>query len=135
MLLVLLGVIHLVATPYYLAWSRSALLPSRSTLVIAGLRLNHILVGILLIPLGLSGYWAGQALPERWAIRLATTNAMTVFCLPVLLVLTMPLRSLDAPLFRLAIAVLLVACLAQLGAVAAVWSKLKKDRTVTPTSS
>lgn len=127
-LLILLGVIHLIATPFYMAWCKGALLPRSAELVSAGLRLNHILVGILLIPIGLCGYWAGQAMQETWAIRIAVMNALVLLCLPVLLILIMPLSSLDAPLFRLAILVLCLACLTQGGALAGVWAARNKNR-------
>ena len=118
-LLSLLGVIHLVATPFYIGWSARTL-ANPAPLVIAGMKLNHILTGILLLPLGLSTFWAGKALHETWAIRLAATNAVVTLLLPVFLVLTMPTDSLDAPLFRLAILVLTLACLTQIGALGGV---------------
>jgi hypothetical protein len=112
--LVVLGIIHLIAVPFYMAWFGRQLAPGDQKLVIAGMRLNFILVGILLIPLGLSTYWAGRALQEAWAFRVAVMSALTLLCLPVLLVTTMPLESLDAPLFRAAIVVVVLACLTQI---------------------
>lgn len=125
-LLLLLGVIHLIATPFYIGWSREQLRPGHAQLLIAGMRLNHILVGILLIPLGISTCWAARALRETWGFRLATINALTIFCLPILLVTTMPVESLDAPLFRLAIQVLMLACLSEILALGGVWLARKQ---------
>ena len=127
-LLVLLGVIHLIATPFFIGWSSRALHPAEAPLVIAGMRLNHILVGILLIPLGISTCWAAAALQEKWGFRLAVINAGTVLCLPILLVMTMPVQSLDAPLFRLAILVLLLACSAEIVALGGVWALRRRER-------
>jgi hypothetical protein len=70
-------------------------------LLIAAMRLNHILAGILLLPLGVSTFWSGAALEQSWGLRLAGINALTLLYLPALLVTIMPLESLDAPLFRL----------------------------------
>jgi hypothetical protein len=59
-------------------------------------------------------------------------NAIILLCLPVLLVTTMPLESLDAPLFRLAILVLIAACLVQLLALAGVWKSRQKESSRIP---
>jgi signal transduction histidine kinase len=125
-LLLLLGVLHLVATPFFIEWSSTALRPGQAALVIAGMRLNHILVGILLLPLGISTYWTAAALRESWALRLAVLNALTLLCLPILLLTTMPLRALNAPLFRLAILVLTLACVAEMLALVGAWSQRRK---------
>ncbi len=121
-LLVLLGIIHLIATPFYIGFSSRQVRPEHALLVIAGMRLNHLLTGILLIPLGVSTIWAARALEQTWALRMAAMNAVVLFCLPVLLVTTMPLQSLNAPLFRLAILVVVAACLVQTAALAGVWA-------------
>jgi|HubBroStandDraft_6_1064221.scaffolds.fasta_scaffold00225_17 hypothetical protein len=126
-LLILLGVIHLIATPFLIGWSSRQLRSEHASLVIAAMRLNHILVGILLIPLGLSTFWSGKALEQSWALRLATVNAIVLLCLPVLLVTTMPVESLDAPLFRLAILVVIAACLVQALAVVGVWKSRRRE--------
>jgi len=126
-LLVLLGIIHLIATPFLIGWSARQVHSDNGELVIAAMRLNHILAGILLIPLGLSTFWSGKALGQMWALRLAGTNAVALLCLPVLLVTTMPLASLDAPLFRLAVLVVIFACLVQVAALVGVWKSRKRE--------
>jgi len=131
-LLVLLGIIHLIATPFLLGWLSRQLHSDFIPLAIAAMRLNHILVGILLLPLGISTFWSGKALEQSWALRLAGLNALTLLCLPILLVTTMPLESLDAPLFRLAILVVCAACLVQLLAVIGVWKSRQRDSQVMP---
>jgi peptidoglycan/LPS O-acetylase OafA/YrhL len=127
-LLVLLGIIHLIATPFLVGWSSRQIHSDQAFLVIAAMRLNHILAGILLIPLGLSTFWSGKALEQSWALRLATVNGVVLLCLPILLVTTMPLESLDAPLFRLAILVVIAACLVQVLALVGVWKSRQKER-------
>ncbi|MGA2413188.1 MAG: hypothetical protein ABSF59_02005 [Candidatus Sulfotelmatobacter sp.] len=125
-LLVGLGVVHLVATPFFMEWSSAALRPGQAALVIAGMRLNHMLVGILLIPLGISTYWTAGALRERWAFRLAVLNALSLLCFPILLLTTTPLRALNAPLFRLAILVLTLACVAEILALMGAWARRRE---------
>ena len=131
-LLILLGIIHLIATPFLIGWSSRQLRSDHASLVIAAMRLNHILVGILLLPLGVSTFWSGKAIEQSWALRLAPMNAIILLCLPILLVTTMPLESLDAPLFRLAILVLIAACLVQLLALAGVWRSRQKESSRIP---
>jgi hypothetical protein len=126
-LLILLGIIHLIATPFLIGWSSRQLRSDHASLVIAAMRLNHILVGILLIPLGVSSFWSGKALGQSWGLHLAGLNAVTLLCLPVLLITTMPLESLDAPLFRLAILVVITACLVQLLALVGAWKFRQRE--------
>lgn len=126
-LLVVLGIIHLVATPFLIGWSSRQLHPDHASLAIAAMRLNHVLVGILLLPLGVSTFWSGKALGESWGLRLAGLNTAALLCLPILLVTTMPLESLDAPLFRLAILVVISACLIQILALAGVWKFRQRE--------
>jgi hypothetical protein len=126
-LLVLLGIIHLIATPFLIGWSSRQLLSDHAALVIAAMRLNHILAGTLLLPLGVSTFWSGKALGQSWGLRLAGLNAVTLLCLPVLLVTIMPLESLDAPLFRLAILVVIAACLVQILALVGAWKLRQKE--------
>ena len=120
-LLILLGIIHLIATPFLIGWLSRQLHSDSIPLAIAAMRLNHILVGILLLPLGVLTFWSGTALGQSWGLRLAGLNALTLLCLPALLVTIMPLESLHAPLFLLAVLVVIAACLVQLLALAGVW--------------
>lgn len=113
-LLVVLGVVHLAATPFYIGWASAQLRPENAALVAAGMRLNHVLVGVLLLPLGLSTYWAARSLNEAWALRQSLVNAIATLCMPILLVATMPPESLRAIPFLVAIVVLFLACAAQL---------------------
>jgi hypothetical protein len=131
-LLILLGIIHLIATPFLIGWLSQQLHSDFIPLAVAAMRLNHILVGILLLPLGISTFWSGKALEQAWGLRLAILNALTLLCLPILLVTTMPIESLDAPLFRLAIFVVSAACLVQLLAVVGVWKSRQKESRVMP---
>jgi len=53
--------------------------------------LNHAVVGILLIPLGLSTLYCASGIKagQRWSWRVGITNALTILSLPVALVLIM----------------------------------------------
>ena len=127
LLLILLGIIHLIATPFLVGWLSRQIRSDQASLAIAAVRLNHILVGILLLPLGISTFWSGKALGQSWGLRLAGLNALILLCLPMLLVTTMPLESLGAPLFRLAILVLMAACLIQILVLVGVWRSRQKQ--------
>src|SRR5262245_1980595 len=116
-LLVVLGGVHLVATPFYMGWASTQIRPENAALVAAGMRLNHILVGVLLLPLGLSTCWAARSFDEAWAFRQSVLNAVTTLCMPVLVVATMPPESLWAVPFLVAVIVLFLACTAQMIAV------------------
>jgi peptidoglycan/LPS O-acetylase OafA/YrhL len=129
-LLAALGVIHLIATPFLMGWLGRQVHSDNAALAIAAMRLNFLLAGILLIALGVSTIWAGKSLTQPWALRLATLSAATLLCLPVLVVTTMPVESLDAPLFRLAVIVLIIACLVQLAAVVGLWQSRRLPRSI-----
>ena len=131
-LVILLGAVHLVATPFYVGWSQEGLKPDTAPLVLAALQLNHALAGVLLLPMGLSSFLAAGALKERWGLTLACANAVVLLLLPVLLVTTMPLGVLNAPLFRLAIGVLATACVAQGAALAAAVKAARAEHAAAP---
>jgi hypothetical protein len=60
--------------------------------------LNHILAGLLLLPLGyLTFYAAPHSAP--WARVIVRTTALTVAALPLTLLALMGVRYFDAPLF------------------------------------
>ncbi len=113
LLLVVLGGVHLAAMPFYMEWSSAQLRPEQAALVGGGMRLNHVLVGILLVPLGLSTYWASRSLEELWSFRQSVVTAITTLSLPALLMATMPVQALRAVPFLVAIVVLFLACTAQ----------------------
>jgi len=83
-LLILLGVVHLAATPHI-----PSLLGSSGSEVyqraVGPTLLNHVLVGVLLLPLGYTTWAAADASGRRepWAKRVLIVNAMVVASLPV----------------------------------------------------
>jgi hypothetical protein len=103
-LLMALGIVHLVATPYIAALVRHSASPTSARWLTPPMLLNHILVGVLLIPLGyLTAYAAPHAVSgASWAQVVVRTTALSVATLPVALFALMGRRYyFDAPLFVL----------------------------------
>src|SRR5258705_3751074 len=103
-LLVTLGVVHLVATPHIATLVRDSASPASARWLTPPMLLNHILVGVLLIPLGyLTTYAAPHAVSgASWAQVVVRTTALSVATLPVALFPQMRTRDyFTAPLFVL----------------------------------
>jgi hypothetical protein len=98
LLLLLLGIVHLVATPHIAALIRNSASQSAADNLIPPMLLNHILVGVLLLPLGFLTFYAAPH-SDRWAQVVVRTTALTVAALPLTLLWLMGLRYFDAPLF------------------------------------
>jgi len=120
-LLMILGVLHLAVTPLI-----ARLISDNVTEAVAGwltppMLLNHVVVGILLLPLGfLTFYAASSAVTgERWALIVTRVSAVTAAVLPLVLFLLMGSRYFDAVPFVAATAVVCAAALALL--LAAFW--------------
>jgi hypothetical protein len=98
LLLLLLGIVHLVATPHIATLIRHAVSNSVADWLVPPMLLNHILVGLLLLSLGyLTLYAAPHSAP--WAQVIVRTTALTVAALPLTLLALMGVRYFDAPLF------------------------------------
>ena len=98
MLLLLLGVVHLVATPHIAALIRHSTSTRAADNLVPPMLLNHILVGVLLLPLGFLTFYAASY-SDRWAQVIVRTTALTVATLPLTLLALMGVRYFDAPLF------------------------------------
>jgi len=83
-LLVILGVVHLVATPHIPLLLRGSPRAVYQQAVGPTL-LNHVLVGILLLPLGYTTWLAASARERRdgWAKRVLVINTVVVFAMPI----------------------------------------------------
>ncbi len=111
-LLILLGVVHLVATPHIAKLIQDLASPGAAEILTPPMLLNHVLVGILLLPLGYLTFYAAphSAARARWAQVIVRTTAITVATLPVALLVLMSKRSyFDAPLFFVAVALVVAA--------------------------
>jgi hypothetical protein len=98
LLLLLLGIVHLVATPHIAALIRHSTSTGAADNLIPPMLLNHILVGVLLLPLGFLTFYAAPH-SDRWAEVIVRTTAVTVATLPLTVLWLMGVRYFDAPLF------------------------------------
>ena len=102
-LLIVLGIVHLVATPHISRLIRHSTSAQAANQLIPPMLLNHVLVGVLLLPLGCLMLYAAphSAARAAWAQVVVRTTAVTVATLPVTLLALMGFRYFDAPLFVL----------------------------------
>jgi hypothetical protein len=116
-LLVVLGGVHLVATPFIAAMVRDNARPESAEWLTKPMLLNHILVGILLVSLGGLTAYAGRpaAAGERWAQVIVRVSALTVATFLPLLFFVMGFKYV-APLFVLAAAIVFAVTALLLGA-------------------
>lgn len=75
--------------------------------------LNHVLVGILLVPLGGLTFYAAPAAAAGagWAQLMVRTTAITVATMPLVLLALMGTRYFSAPLFMLGTGLVVVAAI------------------------
>ena len=120
-LLVCLGVLHLAVTPIISRFIERNAVASELDWFRPPMLLNHVVVGILLLPLGvLTFYAASPAIRgERWALVVVRTSALSIACLPIVLFSLMGYRYFGAWLFSLATAIVCLAAIVNL--VAAFW--------------
>src|SRR5438132_9312834 len=110
-LLVALGVVHLLATPHIATLVRQSASPASARWLTPQMLLNHILVGVLLIPLGyLTTYAAPHAVSgASWAQVVVRSIALSVATLPIILFALMGTRYyFAAPLFVLGAALTVI---------------------------
>jgi hypothetical protein len=103
-LLLIVALIHFAATPYALHFVSSQSTPEAFAQIGPPFLLSFIIVGILLLPIGLSTVYCANSFQrgERWARVICGFNAFGVLLLPVALMLTMPARYFGAVLFLVA---------------------------------
>ena len=111
MLLILLGIVHLVATPHIATLIRHSASIGAADQLTPPMLLNHILVGLLLFPLGYLTFYAAPAAAagQAWAQTIIRATALTVATLPVTLLALMGVRYFDAPLFVFGTALVVLA--------------------------
>ena len=103
-LLLVVTLIHFAATPFALRFVASQSTPEAFVQIGPPFLLSFIVVGILLVPIGLSTVYSADSFRrgERWARAICGFNALAVFLLPVALVMIMPARYFRAILFLVA---------------------------------
>jgi hypothetical protein len=104
MLLLIVAVIHLLVIPQLRSLFVRLLSPRAFEFVWSPFLLNHAVVAILLVPLGLSTMYcaSGVRSGERWSWRVGMTNALTILSLPFVLVTVMERRYFSALPFLVA---------------------------------
>src|SRR5215469_17259079 len=103
-LLLIVAAIHFAATPFALRFVSSQSAPEAFAQLKPPFLLSFILVGVLLLPIGLSTVYCADFFRrgERWARTICGFNALGVLLLPVVLVAIMPARYFRAILFLIA---------------------------------
>jgi len=103
-LLLLVATIHLAVIPTLRSAFVRVLSQGAFRFVWPPFLLNHAVVGILLIPLGLSTLYCASGIRrgERWSWRVGMTNAITILSLPLVLVAVMERRYFSALPFLIA---------------------------------
>ena len=97
-LLLIVAAIHLAVTPALKAILHRTLTSQQLLIVQPPFLLNHLVVGILLIPIGFITIYSASALRagERWAWIINFANGLTILSLPIVLALVMPASDFKA---------------------------------------
>jgi hypothetical protein len=97
-MLVVLGILHLAVTHIIANLIADNVQPLVSEWLKPPMLLNHVVVGILLLPLGFLTYYAAPfaVSGEKWAKVVTRTTAVTVATLPVILFVLMGSRYFEA---------------------------------------
>lgn len=117
-MLVVLGALHLAVTPFIARLIKNNVTEAVSAWLTPPMLLNHVVVGILLLPLGIfTFYAAGSAVAgERWAMIVTRVSAITVAALPLVLFLLMGTRYFEATPFVVATIIVCAAAIMLLAA-------------------
>lgn len=127
LLLTVLGTLHLAVTPLIVRMLRQGLLSDAVAWLTPPMVLNHVVVGILLIPLGILTAYASleAASGVRWAVFVTRVIAVTIAALPPTLFMLMDSRYFDAVPFRVATVIMCTASFTLL--LAAFWPVPSSD--------
>ncbi len=101
-LLLAVAAIHLLVTPLFARFVARAVPPGSWLIIGPPSLLNHVVVGILLIPAGAAALFVAPELANRRARRLAWVTALSVAALPVCLLVLMSGDAYTAVAFRTA---------------------------------
>jgi hypothetical protein len=114
-LLCALGLLHLAVTPIIARFVAGAALPTAVAWLTPPMLLNHVVVGILLLPLGVLTIYAAPY-STSWAKVVTRAVALTVATLPPTLFWLMGTRYFHAVPFQVATGILCLASLTLLAA-------------------
>jgi hypothetical protein len=100
-LLIILGFLHFLSTPVVHDWLERQLTIQTLRSIPMQFFLNHITIGMLLIPFGVSTLYsaAGIRVGHRWARAIALTNGLAVLLIPLFVLLIMGTQYFDTPFF------------------------------------
>ncbi len=117
-LLVVLGALHLAVTPIIRTMIENNTTAEAAQWLTPPMLLNHVVVGILLLPLGALTFYAAPfaVLGERWAVIITRLTAMTVTTLPIVVFLLVGVKYFRALPFLIAMIIVCCATIALLGA-------------------
>jgi hypothetical protein len=120
-MLVALGMLHLAVTPIIHTFISQNVPSANVEWFAPPMLLNHVVVGILLIPLGILTYYGASSAVngERWAMVIVRTSTVSVALLPVTLFLVMGTRYFNAVPFVVATFIVCIVSIVLL--VAAFW--------------
>jgi hypothetical protein len=90
-LLILLSFVHLLGTPLISRWLSGKLTEESISEISPIILFNHILVGMLLIPFGISTMFsaAGIRADQKWARAIAYTNSIVIIIVPLAVYIVM----------------------------------------------
>jgi hypothetical protein len=120
-LLVVLGALHLAVTPFIAQFIRKGAAPDAVDWLTPPMLLNHVVLGILLLPLGSLTIYSARAASAgaAWALTVSRTVALAVVTLPPTLLALVGIRYFAAGPFLVAVVIVCVASVTLL--VAAFW--------------
>jgi hypothetical protein len=121
------GLLHLLMTGHLMRWFRPLTVP-HADVAQAAMLLNHVVVGILLLPLAVALAAVGPPLArgEPWAFAIGVSSSLALLTLPVLLMFTFRSAMLDSPAFVAAGIMLALASVAVTTSVAHLWLSARK---------
>jgi hypothetical protein len=117
-MLIILGILHLAVTPFIARLISENVTETVAVWLTPPMLLNHVIVGILLLPLGILTFYAAPsaAAGERWALIVIRVIAITVATLPLVLSILMGAGYFGAIPFVVATIIVFIAALSLLAA-------------------
>lgn len=127
-LLLITAAIHLVVTPILKRVVLDRMLTPQQLLIVSPpFLLNHLVVGILLIPIGLTTIYCASGIRagERWAWVICFANGLTILSLPFVLGLVMRPEHFRSPAFLIASSLITVVGMAM--TLGLIWVRLSVE--------
>jgi hypothetical protein len=117
-MLIILGILNLAVTPFIARLISENVAETVAIWLTPPMLLNHVIVGILLLPLGILTFYAAPsaAAGERWALIVTRVIAITAATLPLVLSILMGAGYFGAIPFVVATIIVFIAALSLLAA-------------------